>query len=183
MTKLNVVIFGALGGFGDEKLAEFREEIKKLDGVDPRGVLGPIAWSGWRGVLDGLRNFKEPIIPIGYSYGATSALAVARYLGKPVPQVITIDPSQFWRMSPGLWRSGGNYIGPGVIHALNLYQTNSMIGGQRLTRDDGSKKRVMNVLIPNATHTTIIYDTKVRGEIVGVINQAAKEIEARGDTK
>jgi len=115
---------------------------------------------------------REPLILIGFSYGADDALRIARELERSretVDLVVTIDP-----VTPPP-------VPPNVRRCYNLFQTNGVwdvfpwLRGIPLRQQEGGTGALANVdirrdrrdlLEPNTSHATIAANPKVHDEIV-----------------
>jgi len=125
----------------------------------------------------------EPLVLIGFSYGADDALRVAEELlrrGLPVDLVITIDPVTPPRVPEN------------VVTCYDYYQTNGVwdafpwLRGVPLSRSGVGKlvnvdlrKSRPDLVEPNTSHSNIASNPKLRQEIVARVLEVCREREAR----
>jgi hypothetical protein len=125
----------------------------------------------------------EPLVLIGFSYGADDALRVSDELlrrGLPVDLVITVDP-----VTPPP-------VPANVVTCYNYFQTNgvwdvfpwlrgvplSRVGVGRLVNVDLRKSRT-DLLEPNTSHSNIASNPRLRREIVARVMEVCRTREAR----
>lgn len=134
----------------------------------------------WHEVADAIDRsnipLNEPLVLIGFSYGADDALEISRRLHRPVDLVIAIDP-----VTPPP-------VPPNVNVCYDFYETNGVwdafpwLRGIPLRSD--SPKQVVNVdlrkerpdlIEPRTSHSTIAENEKLHREIVRKVIEVCRE--------
>lgn len=148
---INVLLFRGLAGtITSTGLDVLKLKIQKDPRVDFSVISSYKDWYGWS---QRIKNFKDPIVLIGHSYGVTSAIRIARESGVEIPLLISFDPSQYTIDS--------NSPGYNVKKVVNFYQRGKWylpflsIGRQKLYRPDGSESGISNEFIADASHVNI----------------------------
>jgi hypothetical protein len=126
-------------------------------------------------------NNHEPLVLIGFSYGADDVVAISRKLGaegRPVDLLVTIDP-----VTPGA-------VPKNVVRCINFFQSNGpmdmlpWLRGIPLARESGSQQPLENIdirsrpdlLEPNTSHATIAANRKVHAAIVDLVLATCQEL-------
>jgi pimeloyl-ACP methyl ester carboxylesterase len=149
---------------GIDKLAgELRER-----GVDAQAYRA----AQWRDLADAIEktSSSEPLVLIGFSYGADDAIEISRKLHRPVDLVIAVDP-----VTPPV-------VPANVRRCYDYYQTNGVwdvfpwLRGIPLRSEDASKltnvdlrKARPDLVEADTSHSTIAADPKLHREFVGKV--------------
>jgi hypothetical protein len=159
MKQINIVAFGGLGGSWFS--TGLKTLMMKLKSLGLQGAGKPIdymtfedytSWKNWGGTL---KNWSDPTVLIGHSFGVAAMMGAARVkgdIGSKIPLVLSYDPSQWWGWQPSLWGSGGNGVPMNVGKCVNFYQNGIPIGFQRVANDDGTVKDVENIQVTGVVH-------------------------------
>jgi len=132
----------------------------------------------WGEVVADAKADDQPLVLIGFSYGADDVIAIARAFEKRhrrVDLLITIDP-----VTPG--KVPGN-----VVRCVNFYQPNGVwdalpwLRGIPLERDGSANKTVLeninvrerpDLIEPNTSHATIAANARIHAAIIELVAHA-----------
>ncbi|HEV7301858.1 MAG TPA: hypothetical protein VGN72_21155 [Tepidisphaeraceae bacterium] len=117
------------------------------------------------------RDGSQPLVLVGFSYGADDVIRIARRMakvGKPVDLLITIDPVTPPRLPANVRACVNYYQSNGVADAL------PWLRGVRLSADRGAVAPInhnlrndrKDLLQPDTSHATIAGHAKLHDEIV-----------------
>jgi len=127
----------------------------------------------WRDVAEMLAasSTDQPLVLIGFSYGADDVVAIARELHRPVDLLMAIDP-----VTP-------DAVPANVVRCVNFYQSNGpmdmlpWLRGIPLAREGTSSQPLQNIdirqrpdlLEPNTSHATIAANRKVHAAMIELV--------------
>lgn len=167
---INVVLFrGLAGNTFSAGLDILALKLKKLPGVDYVIV---VPYTDWSRMAERVKNFKDPTVFIGHSYGVTSIMRLAREVNSYIPLAISFDPSQYVSF-------GSNGVPINIDKVVNFYQNPPWfrffaIGGQKLYRANlGNEHNIDNQLITGVTHSNIEDNSQLHQKALDLVASVA----------